>query len=92
GPASRVLDLGCGTGQITEAISDATGARVHGIDLEPAAIALALARAEAKRDRLTFSYQNRLDENNGSLQCIDAGRASRHLYLARDWARRPTAG
>lgn len=55
GPAHRVLDLGCGTGQIAEYISDTTGARVHGIDTVPAAIALATARTEVRRDRLTFS-------------------------------------
>lgn len=63
GPASRVLDLGCGTGQIAEYISDVTGAVVHGIDYIPAAIDLAQARTRAKRDRLSFSVAdiNHLD-------------------------------
>lgn len=55
GPANRVLDLGCGTGQLSEYLADTTGARVHGLDLIPAAISQANARTEAKRDRLTFS-------------------------------------
>lgn len=41
-PASRVLDLGCGTGQLTVALADA-GHRVTGI--EPAAASLELARS-----------------------------------------------
>ncbi len=55
GPDSRVLDLGCGTGQIAEYISDVTGAFVHGIDYIAAAIQIAQERTQAKRDRLTFS-------------------------------------
>lgn len=55
GAGSRVLDLGCGTGQIAEYISDITGAYVHGIDYIPAAIQVAQERTHAKRDRLSFS-------------------------------------
>nr|WP_307731570.1 class I SAM-dependent methyltransferase [Microseira wollei] len=40
-PGERILDLGCGTGQLTEKIAQ-TGANVQGIDSSPAMIATAL--------------------------------------------------
>ncbi len=61
GPNSRVLDLGCGNGMISEYLSDITGARVRGIDYIPEAIDQAMARTRAKRDRLCFEVQN-MDE------------------------------
>lgn len=48
---SRILDLGCGTGQITLALADA-GHRVTGID--PAAASLAVARAKAGAKRVMW--------------------------------------
>lgn len=39
-PGDRVLDLGCGTGQLTQAIAD-RGAQVVGIDADPAMVAAA---------------------------------------------------
>jgi SAM-dependent methyltransferase len=54
GPGDRVLDLGCGNGAMAEYISDATGARVTGIDYIPEAICQAQERAEKKPDRLAF--------------------------------------
>lgn len=58
GSANRVLELGCGTGQIAEYLSDKTGAYVYGIDLIPTAVDLATARTTPKRDRLTFGMGN----------------------------------
>ncbi len=58
GPASRVLDLGCGVGLIAEYISDVTGAHVTGLDYAPVAIEQAQARTVAKRDRLAFHVGN----------------------------------
>lgn len=51
---NRVLDLGCGNGMIAEYISDATGAHVTGLDIEPCAISHANERTFAKRNRLEF--------------------------------------
>jgi len=51
---SRVLDLGCGNGMISEYISDQTGAHVTGVDFIERAVLDAQARTEARRDRLEF--------------------------------------
>jgi 2-polyprenyl-3-methyl-5-hydroxy-6-metoxy-1,4-benzoquinol methylase len=51
---SRMLDLGCGSGMISEYFSDQTGAHVTGIDFIPKPIRDALARTKPKRDRLDF--------------------------------------
>jgi len=50
----RVLDLGCGSGLISEHLSDRTGARVTGIDYVPEGITLARERTRDRRDRLDF--------------------------------------
>ncbi len=52
--SSRVLDLGCGNGMITEYLSDQTGAHITGIDFIPQAIQDALERTKSRRDRLDF--------------------------------------
>ena len=51
---TRALDIGCGSGHITEYLSDTTGAHFTGIDYSPTAIAQAQARTHEKADRLTF--------------------------------------
>lgn len=48
-PGERILDLGCGTGQLTEAIAE-RGATVIGIDADPAMI----AEAQQQFPHLTF--------------------------------------
>ena len=48
------LDLGCGSGMITEYISDVTGATITGIDFADQAVNRASARTQSKQDRLTF--------------------------------------
>lgn len=54
----HMLDIGCGSGRISEYISDLTSARVTGIDYMPEAIALAKRRTASKRDRLCFRVGN----------------------------------
>jgi ubiquinone/menaquinone biosynthesis C-methylase UbiE len=57
-PSSRVLDLGCGNGMITEYISDRTQAHIMGIDVADEAVRRAQARTESKHERLTFQIGN----------------------------------
>jgi ubiquinone/menaquinone biosynthesis C-methylase UbiE len=54
----RVLDLGCGSGLITEYLHDQTGAAFVGIDISAEAIGQARARTRAKRGRLAFGVGN----------------------------------
>ena len=53
-PTHRALDLGCGSGRITEYLSDCTGAHITGLDYIPQAIEQARQRTAAKSDRLDF--------------------------------------
>jgi SAM-dependent methyltransferase len=50
----RVLDLGCGTGLITEYLQERTGGLYVGIDNEPEAIRIATERTAQKRRHLSF--------------------------------------
>jgi ubiquinone/menaquinone biosynthesis C-methylase UbiE len=69
---SKVLDIGCGNGKITEYISDITQASVTGIDYVPEAIMLATRRTVEKRYRLNFIVGNleMLDFPNESFDAI----------------------
>jgi SAM-dependent methyltransferase len=51
---SRLLDLGCGNGYITEYIQDRTDSYVTGVDLSPAAIESAISRTKTKSEKLKF--------------------------------------
>lgn len=53
-PRVRVLDIGCGSGHISEFISDVTDAHVTGMDYIPSAVMRAQERTRAKRARLDF--------------------------------------
>lgn len=56
-PGMRVLDLGCGTGKITEYLAQTTGADITGIDYIPEAINQARTRC-ARNDRLHFTVMD----------------------------------
>jgi SAM-dependent methyltransferase len=58
GPETRILDLGCGLGDVVEYISDRCGAQAWGLDYSPEAVQLALARTDNRRDRLHFILGN----------------------------------
>ena len=58
----RILDLGCGSGMISEYISDITGAEVYGFDYIPDAIEQAICRTKLKESRLKYKV--------GDLDCI----------------------
>ena len=93
GPGSRVLDLGCGNGMITEYVSDRTGAHVTGIDVADEAIKRAQARTEGKRERLTFQTGNinTLDTFPGTFDAIIAIDAL-HIAVDLDGALRQAIG
>lgn len=52
------LDPGCGSGGMSEYISDQTGAHVTGIDISPSAIEVARQRTADKRNQLGFLRRN----------------------------------
>ncbi len=54
GSQQHALDLGCGSGLITEYLSDRTGAHLTGLDYIPEAIRQAQERTRMKSDRLGF--------------------------------------
>jgi SAM-dependent methyltransferase len=55
---SNALDVGCGTGMITEYLSDCTRARFTGLDNSVLAIEQAMDRTGPKSDRLRFLVQD----------------------------------
>ena len=59
--ADGVLDLGCGNGEITEYLSDQTGAHITGIDFIEQAIRDAQERTHSKRERLDFAAMDMTD-------------------------------
>jgi SAM-dependent methyltransferase len=80
GPDSRVLDVACGAGGPSLALVERTGCRITGVDIEPAGIehAKAKARARGLADRATFAVMDgsgRLAFEDGAFDaalCIDA--------------------
>ncbi len=78
-----VLELGSGTGLITEYISDVTQCRITGIDVSVEAIQHASARTEGKRDRIVFEAKNmeKLDYPDGT---FDAVISIDTLYFVKD--------
>ncbi len=63
GPGNHALDVGCGSGLISEYLSDKSGAHITGLDFVEAAIRQARERTAAKVDRLQFTVgdMNALD-------------------------------
>lgn len=54
GESSTVLDVGCGTGSITNYIREKTKCRITGMDISPAAIEMAIQSHAAKSGRIDF--------------------------------------
>jgi len=93
---SRVLDIACGSGGPSLALSSSTGCRLTGVDIEEAAIAEAKQRSEAGRltERSEFfvaDCNQRLPFDDGAFDvvvCIDAVLHLRDRFAAlADWFR-----
>ena len=71
-PSQHALDLGCGSGLITEYLSDRSGANLTGLDYIPRAIEQARTRTTAKTERLNFMVGdvNRLELEPASFDAI----------------------
>jgi SAM-dependent methyltransferase len=78
-PGEKLLDLGCGSGVISEYISDRTGASVTGLDYAASAICAANSRTEDKRGRVNF-IQGSFADMELAPESIDAAIAIDTLY------------
>ncbi len=72
----HALDLGCGSGWITEFLSDRSGAHFTGLDYIPRAIEQARQRTAAKSNRLEFIV--------GDINCLDLEPNSFDVILSID--------
>ena len=81
----KVLDLGCGTGMISEYLSDQTSAQVTGLDFISEAIDQARQRTASKADRLKFITG---DINHLELETsyYDAILSVDSIYFSNDYA------
>ncbi|MBE9136956.1 class I SAM-dependent methyltransferase [Nodosilinea sp. LEGE 07088] len=59
-PGSRILDLGCGTGDIAVWLAN-SGYAAYGIDIAPSAIAWAKEKAQAQQSQVQFTVGSVLD-------------------------------
>jgi len=82
-PDDQALDLGCGTGMITEYVSDRTEASITGIDYTSSAIRIARERCQSKEDRLRF-LQGDMNHLNLPESSFDAIISIDTLYFATD--------
>jgi cyclopropane fatty-acyl-phospholipid synthase-like methyltransferase len=84
-PGRRALDLGCGSGQITEYLSDRSGAHFTGLDYIPRAIEQAQQRTAAKARRLSFTVG---DINHLELpdNAFDAILSIDSIYFSEDYS------
>jgi cyclopropane fatty-acyl-phospholipid synthase-like methyltransferase len=85
GAGQKVLDLGCGTGMITEYLSDQTSAQITGLDFISEAIDQARQRTAPKADRLNFVTG---DINDLQLEAnhYDAILSIDSIYFSNDYA------
>jgi SAM-dependent methyltransferase len=96
GPDVHLLDVACGSGGPSLDLAGRTGCRVTGLDLEPAGIARAEARAAARglADRVDFRIADcggRLPFTDGAVDAVLCVDAINHLPdrsgTLREWAR-----
>jgi ubiquinone/menaquinone biosynthesis C-methylase UbiE len=77
GPASTVLEIGCGTGNYLEALEEVVGCRCWGID--PSEAMLAEARKRAPKAQLLHTAAERLDLSDGQFDLLFAVDVVHHL-------------
>ncbi len=86
----HILDLGCGTGALTEYIADHTGGMVMGIDFAADAITFAQAKTRGKVDRLSFHIMD-MDDLRLPPQQFDVILSIDTLYFVSDLRKTVTA-
>jgi len=82
-PEETALDLGCGNGRITEYISDATGAKIVGLDFASEVVKTSQQRTADKKNRLTYMVGN-MDELAFEEGSFDAIISIDTLYFVED--------
>ncbi len=82
-PDCRVLDLGCGTGALTAAIADRTGATLTGIDFSAEAIRFAAAIGRAENSRVSYRVVD-MDSLTLPRMSFDVVLSIDTLYFAED--------
>ncbi|USQ79443.1 class I SAM-dependent methyltransferase [Ornithinimicrobium faecis] len=78
----RVLDAGCGSGPLTQALRD-RGALVSGFDLSPAMVALAKERLGSEADVRVGDLSDPLPYGEGEFDLVTVSLA---LHYVKDWA------
>lgn len=86
GPGQRALDLGCGTGRITELLAARTAAHLTGLDLIPEAIRLARELPGAATGQLAFLTADLNDLHLPRAQ-FDVILSIDSIYFSRDYSR-----
>ena len=78
-----ILDVGCGTGALTEYIADHSNGKITGMDFSSDAIQFAQERTREKRDRLSFQVVD-MDEIAFPANSFDAIVSIDTLYFVKD--------
>jgi len=78
-----ILDVGCGTGGLTEYVADQTDGSITGIDFSSEAIKFARNRTKKKQDRLSFQVMD-MDEIKMPLNSFDTVLSVDTLYFVND--------
>ena len=78
-----ILDVGCGTGALTEYIADHTDGNITGIDFSSEAIEFAQKRTEKKQNRLSFQVMD-MDEITFPSNSFDSILSVDTLYFVND--------
>jgi len=78
-----ILDVGCGTGALTEYIADHTDGNITGIDFSSEAIEFAQKRTKEKQDRISFQVMD-MDEIDFPSNSFDTVLSIDTLYFVND--------